>query len=547
MIGLQQLNMSELDCSAKERLKQLLKILDTFCTDSSAAEMQQFGQLANEAKRVVNKMQNILESSLVEQVAELVQAMKWDEVNEKIMENFPNGLSIGKVKEILELVYLNSRVKHQVSAIRWVGQLDVQLQPKAYKTLYEQFKFNEVANQPQVLFLRHRVSELPEGRVSNSFRAQLHEDFQTIVDQIVEGVKKEDYSLQQKINGLENMPEKVKELIMNEVVPVVVDKFETLFTLENTLLLIQYSEKLPFFVNSCFLINALMKMLEARKMLSSEQGSQLWSHAKYTMEEQPNWKNVPKATQKLCTDIVDKLNMHKLQFFQHYLKYVEDQDMQKIHKVHEKNWHLLSILSEFVTWYYKKDDSTTVQNILSAARATHNFRATQCILTQLQIEMQKFQQMNTFEAFRLYNEVKDYIEYIDLVNVQSYEPEFEEAFEELRAKIPTCLRLLLWSDLGRGKKLKLQLVNKFFNTPLRFQQDRFVCSDSSSDKEIFFTTYVDANTALTTFCFVADGIEICVLTIHALENTTAESWIESVWKVKAVDDTHVKIFTDDGE
>jgi hypothetical protein len=65
--------MPELACSHEERLKQLLKILDVFCSEPGAPEMQ---QLANEAKRVVNKMQNILERSLVEQVVELVQSMQ---------------------------------------------------------------------------------------------------------------------------------------------------------------------------------------------------------------------------------------------------------------------------------------------------------------------------------------------------------------------------------------------------------------------------------------------------------------------------------------
>jgi hypothetical protein len=89
--------MSEPTCSPEERVKQLLKILDAFCTDASAAEMQ---LLANEAKRVVNKMQNFLERSLVEQVAELVQADQLDKATEKLKQNFPDGsLNIGHIEE----------------------------------------------------------------------------------------------------------------------------------------------------------------------------------------------------------------------------------------------------------------------------------------------------------------------------------------------------------------------------------------------------------------------------------------------------------------
>jgi hypothetical protein len=194
--------MSEPDCSEEERLKQLLKILDTFCTELSAAKMQ---KLAIEAKSVVNKMQNILERSLVEQVVELVQARNWDEVIEKMKQNFPNGLSVAKFEEILDLVYHNGSVEHLVNALDWVRQLDVvdvKLQPIAYEALYEQLKLNKVANQPQVLLLRLRVGALPAGRVSNNLLTQLDEDFWTIVGQIAEAVRREDYSIQQKINAM---------------------------------------------------------------------------------------------------------------------------------------------------------------------------------------------------------------------------------------------------------------------------------------------------------------------------------------------------------
>jgi hypothetical protein len=347
-LGLQPFNMPEPACSQEECLKQMLKILDTaFCSDSStAAEMQ---QLANEAKRVFNKMQNILERSLVQQVAELVKAKKWDKVNEKIGQNFPNGLSIGKVEEILEFIYLNGSVEHLVMAILWVGELDVQLQPRAYEALYEHLKFKKLTDQPQVLLLRKRLRRLPKGQVSDELRTQLDQDFYTIVGQIAEGLKTEDFSLQEKINELSDISSINDNLIMNEVVTAVVSKFKT-FNLNETLLLINYFVKLPDIESSCVFVDVLMKTLEARKLLCSEQSFQLWSLAKYTMEEEPNWKDMPKEIRKLCTDVLDKLTKHKLQFFQqYYQKYVEDKDKHKIVKLHQQNWHLHSIVSEFVT------------------------------------------------------------------------------------------------------------------------------------------------------------------------------------------------------
>jgi hypothetical protein len=524
--------MSELDYSPEERLKQLLKILDTFFSKPSAAEMQ---QLANEAKRVVNKMQNFLERSLVEQVAELVQAKEWDNVTEKMKQNFPGGVNIGKVEEILELVYLNGSLEHFVSALNWVGELEVKLQPRAYESLYEQLKFKRLANQPEVLLVRQN---LLVGRVSDHLRAQLDEDFQTIVGQIVEGVKKEDFFLQSKISEMRKTATVGVDLIMDEVVTAVVDKFKT-FNFEETQLLIQYSTKLPFLGNFCIMIDALMKIFEARNLLDSEQSLLLWSHAKYTMEEEPNWKDVSKATQKLCTNVMEKLTKHKLKFFDHYQKYVEDQDKQKLQKLHKRNWHLCSIMSDFVTWYCKKDDLSRVENLLSAAIATDTFITIERILTQLQIEMQKFQQMNTFEAFRLFNMVKLCMAFDCYKNLK---PECKASYEQLKAKAPTCLRLLLWPDQEENQ---LQLVNKFFDSSLYIQKEKIVCSNVPPNKDLLCSATVNPKTSLTTFSFKC-GTKRCKLDAAAFEDSTTKQ-SGNRWKLKAVDDTHVKIFTDDGK
>jgi hypothetical protein len=318
----------------------------------------------------------------------------------------------------------------------------------------------------------------------------------------------------------------------------VVGKFET-FTMEETFLLIKYSMELPNVGNSCVFMDTLMKMFEDRKLLCSEQSLQLWSHAKFTMEEEPGWKYESKETQKLCTDVVAKLTKHKLHFFHHYQTYVEEKNQQKFNRFHRNNWHLLSILPEFVTWYYKKDDMTRFQYLISAARATYSFRATQRILTQLQIEMHKFQQMNTFEAFSLFNMVKYNM---GLMNYESQKPEVKASHEELKAKAPTCFRLILWPD---EEEHQLQLVNKFFDSSLSIQQDKSVCSNSSPDADLLCSATVDPVTALTTFSFKSGA----KLDAAALEDTeTKKPWIGThLWKLKAVDDTHVKIFTDDGE
>jgi hypothetical protein len=195
-------------------------------------------------------------------------------------------------------------------------------------------------------------------------------------------------------------------------------------------------------------------------------------------------------------------------------------------------------MSEFVFWYCKKEDLTRVQNLLSAAREIDNFYASQRILTRLQIEMQKFKQINTFESFQLFNMVKLFM---SSGYYKFQKPELKASYEELKAKAPACLRLLLWPE---GEENQLQLVNKFFDSPLCNQQDKIVCSSSSLDKELLFTASVDRDTALTTFSFKS-GAKNCKLDAGALEDDAKKPWTGTPWKLKPVDETHVKIFTDD--
>jgi hypothetical protein len=168
--------------------------------------------------------------------------------------------------------------------------------------------------------------------------------------------------------------------------------------------------------------------------------------------------------------------------------------------------------------------------------------AIQRILTRLQVEMHKFQQTNTFEAFRLFHEVKYYM---NLDTYKSLHPKWKLAFEELKAKAPTCLRLLLWSE---GDENQLQIVNKLFDSSLSVHQDRIVCSSASLGKELHCSATVDPDTALTTFSFKS-GAKCCKLDATAMEDNyydAKQPWTGTPWKLKAVDDYHVKIFTDDG-
>jgi hypothetical protein len=150
--------------------------------------------------------------------------------------------------------------------------------------------------------------------------------------------------------------------------------------------------------------------------------------------------------------------------------------------------------------------------------------------------MAKFQQLDTFEAFRLFNEVKFCTSF---EMYKSLEPKLKEPYEQLKSKAPTCLRLLLWPEGD-----PVQLVNKFFDLPLSIENNAIVCCNSKNEKG---STSVDRESALTTFSFNHGGIK-WKLDADALEDAaTKQPWTGTQWKLKAVDDTHLKIFTEDGK
>jgi hypothetical protein len=260
----------------------------------------------------------------------------------------------------------------------------------------------------------------------------------------------------------------------------VVSKFET-GTLESTVQLIEFSVKLPNIESSCFLIDALLiKLLKSQTLLDSIQGLYLWSHVKFIVEEEPNWKHLRKEVQKLCLNALDALSEFKSKYLEQYQKFIEQQE--------KLSWILLPTVADFITWYCNGDLKRT-RSILEAARAISCCEFSLRILSRLHAEMVRLQQINTFEALWLFNEVKRCLS-CDSVQLR---PEVKASFEQLEAKAPACLRLLLSQPAGQN----LRLVNKFFNSSLCIQQDRVVCCNSAD----VCSLTVDPDTALTTFSF----------------------------------------------
>jgi hypothetical protein len=219
------------------RVDQILKALDSVCSTWKDEELQ---LLATQSKQAVTKLRNVLKRTQVEQVAKLVQSKDWSKATLALKHHFPKA-TLGPFEEIL--VFVGDDLDGLTSAIKWVGQLDVQLKIKAFEALYEQVKFKGFSEKPQVLLpLWRRTRELPAG-VLVDVRTHLDADRCRLVECIVQGVKQKDYSLCKLIHLIDESDD-----YLNEMMGAVVLRFE-LVGVDVTLLLIHFSMKLPPFLS----------------------------------------------------------------------------------------------------------------------------------------------------------------------------------------------------------------------------------------------------------------------------------------------------------
>jgi hypothetical protein len=436
----------------------------------------------------------------------------------KLKELYPAGVETGTLQEIMALIYVDK--ENLKNAIKTVLHFGVKQQAAAYKALYGEMQDKKHTGEPEMLLLQKNIRLVLElGSVLDETKKQVDEDCRKIISRIVKGIEERDYSISIYV---------AKELdvaLLNENMASIVQEFST-GSSENTELLIQYSWRLHNIPNQCFLIDALLKELEKRQLLDSMQAMHLWAHAKFIKEDSTTWPFVAASTQKLCTDVLEKLSVNKEKFFRHYQKYVEDSDKQKINDLHFSNWHLASIVRDFVSFYYNGEVGRT-QNLLAAANAINFFVAIERILSQLHEEMAKRDQLKSFEAFRLFNQVKRTMIYSTA----------------LKEKAPACVRQLLWSD----ESTDFHLVNKFKSEQLFFTPDdnKVGCRIPGADHDDqLWLLDVDKETSLVSIRPKTGAGE---LGIQGDETLGVVPKPGVCWMIKPVDDDHFKIFTEKGK
>jgi hypothetical protein len=175
------------------------------------------------------------------------------------------GMKITNVEEMLKLVYVGTDTKNLKKAIDFVQFFDSSHQAQAYSTLYEDVKLKKHTTEPEMLLLQKKIRQLVvQGADLQELTIQVDADCQKIISRILKGIKEKDYSIS------DYVAKKLDYALLNENMATIVQEFST-GSLENTLLLIEYSIKLPFISNRCYLIDALLKELEKRQLLTENQ------------------------------------------------------------------------------------------------------------------------------------------------------------------------------------------------------------------------------------------------------------------------------------
>jgi hypothetical protein len=203
--------------SSVEHLDQVLGVLDTICSESGDDTVQPLAQSASSA---ATKLWCQLNQSRLTHLANLVQSETYAEATRELRKMFPVAGSASRVeafKQMLALVH-KCRGLHLFSAIKWLGYLEAELQQVGLKPLYLQLiHIKGHSDQSTLLMLLQRnTSRVPDG-VLDTVRAALDADCDTIVDRMVEGIKKQDTEVFNQINSVE---------VLKILMPLVLRKFD---------------------------------------------------------------------------------------------------------------------------------------------------------------------------------------------------------------------------------------------------------------------------------------------------------------------------------
>lgn len=231
----------------------------------------------NETEKSILNLRHGLTNLKLEEVAALVRREESIAfVQEKMHQNFPDGVSMENINAIIKFVNVACAAQsgNLIKAINFVQVFYSHHHAHAYKSIFDHAKLKYQTEEPEMLLLQKQIDKLQEqpGADFDPTKMQLDAACGNAIARIVAGIKSKDYFLSI------YLAKSIDSDLLNNNMTLIVSQFTN--TLENTLLLIQYADKLPYIENICYLIDALLLKLEKGHLLETQQAMHLWVLAK---------------------------------------------------------------------------------------------------------------------------------------------------------------------------------------------------------------------------------------------------------------------------
>jgi hypothetical protein len=350
--------------------------------------------------------------------------------------------------------------------------------------------------------------------VPEECRTKLESDCRNIIDEIVKEIKEKKYTY---YHGLKYF---IPTILSNFDISKV-ESFVLLFYYCQDLVYSNYKQKVSFCIIDILLKQALL-----------QDDSDLALHL-YAFVIKPTRYGSAAADRLIFKDALAELEKVKDRLL---LQYQENVEHHKLNEMLAINPFLASIVAEFVPWYYNGDLERT--NFLFAAARDifdqHGVtdREDESILHVLLTEMFNRKHLDTFEAFRVYNEL------LKRHKNKSYRKLCLVGKVGPCGEVADCIVLL-------HSPIELQVVNKMHKMPLCVHEGLAECFKTQDFNENKLLASVDPDTALTTFQFQHFG-HLDASEPGGVVKVTKNNAI-TPWMIKPVGHSLVKIYTKDGK
>jgi hypothetical protein len=235
-------------------------------------------------------------------------------------------------------------------------------------------------------------------------------------------------------------------------------------------------------------VHELFKKFNERQALQTFAACNLWAIVKYLSTNSVS-SNISTDTNKLLTNALKKMNMHKDLYLVHYSKlvtsgYSNNGENLSLREVHTRNPNLRSILKDFVEYFYK-GKASQVPILLNAINELPLQIEVGIGLEAIYDELVNHKTVESFECYLLFKSLRR------LTSL----PDFETTVtcHGLTKRMPKSIATLFRLD---SSKKECRIVNNFYNEKLVFKAPDSLCTVpcETKDENDMWTLEIDPDT-----------------------------------------------------